>query len=61
MCGIAGLVAPELPAAERLELVRVMIGRLRHRGPSGEALWDGGECALGVARLAIVARNSGCR
>jgi len=61
MCGIAGLVAPELSAAERLELVRVMIARLRHRGPSGEALWDGGECALGVARLAIVAPREPAR
>ncbi len=55
MCGIAGLVAPDLSAPERLERVRAMVHRLRHRGPSGEALWDGGECALGIARLAIVA------
>ena len=55
MCGIAGLVAPDLSAPERLELVRAMVHRLRHRGPSGEAMWDGGECALGIARLAIVA------
>src|SRR5262245_35317617 len=61
MCGIAGLVAPELSAAERLELVRGMVTRLRHRGPSGEALWDGGECALGVARLAIVAPREPAR
>jgi asparagine synthase (glutamine-hydrolysing) len=55
MCGIAGLVAPDLSGDQRLELVRGMVARLRHRGPSGEALWDGGECALGIARLAIVA------
>lgn len=55
MCGIAGLVAPDLAPHERLEFVREMVHRLRHRGPSGEALWDGGECALGLARLAIVA------
>src|SRR5262245_7224321 len=61
MCGIAGLVAPELSAAERLELVRGMVTRLRHRGPSGEALWDGGECALGIARLAIVAPREPAR
>src|SRR5438552_9041519 len=61
MCGIAGLVAPDVPAAGRVERVRVMIGRLRPRGASGEALWDGGECALGVARLAIVAPREPAR
>lgn len=61
MCGIAGLVAPELSAPERLELVRAMVARLRHRGPSGEAIWDGGECALGIARLAIVAPHEPVR
>jgi len=57
MCGIAGLVAADLSAPERLDFVRAMVARLRHRGPSGEAIWDGGECALGIARLAIVAPN----
>ena len=61
MCGIAGLVAPDLSPPERLELVRTMVRRLRHRGPSGEALWDGGECALGIARLAIVAPDAPAR
>ena len=61
MCGIAGLVAPDIPGAERLELVRGMVARLRHRGPSGEALWDGGSCALGIARLAIVAPREPAR
>ena len=61
MCGIAGLVAPDLSAPERLELVRSMVQCLGHRGPSGEALWDGGECALGIARLAIVAPNDPAR
>jgi asparagine synthase (glutamine-hydrolysing) len=61
MCGIAGLVAPDLGGAERLELVRGMVARLRHRGPSGEALWDGGDCALGIARLAIVAPREPAR
>lgn len=61
MCGIAGLVAPDLAPHARLELVREMVYRLRHRGPSGEAVWDGGECALGIARLAIVAPNQPAR
>jgi asparagine synthase (glutamine-hydrolysing) len=61
MCGIAGLIAPDLTAPERLDLVRGMVARLRHRGPSGEAVWDGGECALGIARLAIVAPRDPAR
>lgn len=61
MCGIAGIVAPDFAPHERLELVREMVRRLRHRGPSGEALWDGGDCALGLARLAIVAPNQPAR
>jgi len=61
MCGIAGLVAPDLSPSERLRLVRGMIARLRHRGPSGEASGDDGYCALGIARLAIVAPNQPAR
>jgi len=61
MCGIAGLVAPDLSSPDRLAHVREMVARLRHRGPSGEALWDGGACALGIARLAIVAPNQPAR
>jgi asparagine synthase (glutamine-hydrolysing) len=61
MCGIAGLVAPDLEPHDRLELVSRMVRRLRHRGPSGEAVWDGGEVALGIARLAIVAPNQPAR
>jgi asparagine synthase (glutamine-hydrolysing) len=61
MCGIAGLVAPDLSAPDRLELVRAMVVRLRHRGPSGEAVWDGGDCALGIARLAIVSPREPAR
>jgi asparagine synthase (glutamine-hydrolysing) len=61
MCGIAGLIAPDLAPHERLEWVRRMVLRLRHRGPSGEALWDGGDCAMGIARLAIVAPGQRAR
>src|SRR5262245_44545334 len=58
MCGIAGLWAPRLEPAERLRLVTAMVERLRHRGPSGTAAWDGEGLALGIARLAIVARHT---
>ncbi len=61
MCGIAGLVDPDLAPHERLEWVRRMVEQLRHRGPSGEALWDGGDCALGISRLAIVAPGQRAR
>ena len=58
MCGIAGLWAPRIDPAERLTLVGRMVERLRHRGPSGTALWEGDGIALGIARLAIVARQA---
>ncbi len=59
MCGIAGLWAPRLEPRDRLALVGRMVERLRHRGPSGTAVWDDGEgIALGIARLAIVARHA---
>jgi asparagine synthase (glutamine-hydrolysing) len=35
-----------------------MIGCLRHRGPDGEALWDGDGMTLAISRLAIVARDT---
>jgi asparagine synthase (glutamine-hydrolysing) len=58
MCGIAGLWAPRLDPHERLALVAQMVDRLRHRGPSGSAVWNGEGIALGIARLAIVARHA---
>jgi asparagine synthase (glutamine-hydrolysing) len=61
MCGIAGLWAPDLDAPERLALVDSMVERLRHRGPSGMALWDGDGISLGLARLAIVAPHQPAR
>jgi asparagine synthase (glutamine-hydrolysing) len=58
MCGIIGLWAPRLPAEERCKLAYGMLQCLRHRGPDGEALWDGEGMALGITRLAIVARET---
>jgi asparagine synthase (glutamine-hydrolysing) len=58
MCGIAGLWSPRLDPHERLALVAQMVERLRHRGPSGSAVWSGDGIALGIARLAIVARHA---
>lgn len=61
MCGIAGLVAPDLSTPDRLALVARMVRTLRHRGPSGEAVWADERAALGIARLAIVAPNQPAR
>ncbi len=61
MCGIVGLLAPRLQGPERLALVEAMVERVRHRGPSGIALWDGDGLSLGLARLAIVAPNQPAR
>lgn len=58
MCGIAGLWAPRLDPHERMALVAQMVDQLRHRGPSGSAVWGGDGIALGIARLAIVARHA---
>jgi asparagine synthase (glutamine-hydrolysing) len=55
MCGIAGLWAPRIDAAERAGLVNAMLERLRHRGPNGSAIWQDRETTLGLMRLAIVA------
>jgi asparagine synthase (glutamine-hydrolysing) len=55
MCGIAGIWAPGLPAAERVALVEAMLAGMRYRGPDGVALWHDDEVALGITRLAIVA------
>jgi len=55
MCGIAGLWAPELSSHTRREHVERMLGCLVHRGPDGDALWNGPGITLGLARLAIVA------
>ncbi|HYM80493.1 MAG TPA: asparagine synthase (glutamine-hydrolyzing) [Candidatus Limnocylindria bacterium] len=61
MCGIAGLWAPRLDAPDRVALVAAMVERIRHRGPSGTAVWDGNGVALGLARLAIVEPNMAAR
>ena len=52
MCGIAGYVLRERTA--RVELVRSMCGRIRHRGPDDEGFHVDGGCALGMRRLSII-------
>ncbi len=54
MCGIAGVMAPEI-AKETVEGdVRSMIGKLRHRGPDDCGTWADDGIALAQARLSIV-------
>jgi len=52
MCGIAGIVTPgSRPNAEAVER---MVAAMAHRGPDAAHLWNDGEAALGMRRLAIV-------
>ncbi|MFJ1767892.1 asparagine synthase (glutamine-hydrolyzing) [Amycolatopsis sp. NPDC088138] len=60
-CGVAGVLrfaghprdTPGLPD------VRRMTDALRHRGPNGEGIWDGGEVVLGHRRLSFLDLGSG--
>ena len=57
MCGIAGYVWRAREA--RLELVKSMCGRIRHRGPDDEGFHIDGGCALGMRRLSIIDLSTG--
>ncbi len=60
-CGVAGVLrfagrefdTPGLPD------VRRMTDALRHRGPNGEGIWDGGEVVLGHRRLSFLDLGAG--
>lgn len=58
MCGIAGIWSPDLGREERERWMRAMLAALRHRGPSGTAVWSDDAITLGLTRLAIVAPES---
>jgi asparagine synthase (glutamine-hydrolysing) len=58
MCGIAGIWSPQLSREERERWMRAMLAALRHRGPSGTAVWSDDQITLGLTRLAIVAPAS---
>ena len=58
MCGIAGIWSPQLAREERERWMRAMLTALKHRGPSGAALWSDDHITLGLTRLAIVAPES---
>lgn len=52
MCGIAGILHPEIPPSETM--LTVMAAALAHRGPDGEGIWVEGLIGLAHRRLAIV-------
>ena len=57
MCGIAGYVWRDGQA--RLELVKSMCDRIRHRGPDDEGFHVEGGCAIGMRRLSIIDLSTG--
>jgi asparagine synthase (glutamine-hydrolysing) len=54
MCGIAGILDSRTALAEREEIVRRMLGTIRHRGPDQFGLYANSRVTLGNARLSIV-------
>lgn len=53
MCGIVGILGPELRSRRREE-IEAMLGTLAHRGPDGSGLAVFDDCMLGLRRLAIM-------
>ncbi len=58
MCGICGIVGDK--ASENLAAVKLMMDRMRHRGPDGDGHWqsEDGKVTFGHVRLAIVDASS---
>lgn len=54
MCGIAGIVAPNLDAPQREAAVERMVRRQQHRGPDDRGWCSEGAATLGMARLAVI-------
>jgi len=61
MCGIAGIVSFERPAAAAREPLREMQRRLRHRGPDGSGEAFVGAAAVAHNRLAMADRSGGAQ
>ncbi len=53
MCGIIGILGPEV-RARGTEPAQRMLETLAHRGPDGGGVAAEGDCVLGLARLAII-------
>jgi asparagine synthase (glutamine-hydrolysing) len=54
MCGLAGILGPEVASGDVGATLTRMLARLRHRGPDGEGVWIQAPMALGHRRLAVV-------
>jgi asparagine synthase (glutamine-hydrolysing) len=54
MCGIAGIVKPNLDTEKYSLLVRGMIQKIAHRGPDAQTSYTGNDFSFGHARLSIV-------
>ncbi|RKX27436.1 MAG: asparagine synthase (glutamine-hydrolyzing) [Candidatus Zixiibacteriota bacterium] len=54
MCGIAGYFELGSPTPPDKDLVRRMVGSIRHRGPDEFGAFFDNRCALGHARLSII-------
>lgn len=54
MCGIAGIVAPQLDQTVRESALARMIDRQQHRGPDDRGVISHASASLGMARLAII-------
>ena len=61
MCGIAGWANLENNRAENHSeaVLRLMCGRMTHRGPDSEGLWIDEKIALGMRRLSIIDLHTG--
>jgi asparagine synthase (glutamine-hydrolysing) len=59
MCGIVGILnLKERPAVD-LDLLRRMLGAIRHRGPDEFGIYRDAHAGLGNARLSILDLSSG--
>ncbi len=54
MCGIAGLISPNVPDERRRDAVERMCAAMRHRGPDDHGVVSRGPATLGMRRLAII-------
>ena len=52
MCGITGHIT--FSGRPDVDALRAMTGRIAHRGPDNQSVWNEGEVALGHARLSII-------
>lgn len=59
MCGIAGILSPDLPIGDLVGAVLNMRGALQHRGPDDVGLYSDDGIVLGHTRLSIIDIETG--